>query len=52
MLTEVQEFNAVMNALGTGTSVLPSVVVSLGTGSKPTEQVEISYCNPTANYLH
>lgn len=28
-----------MNALGTGSSVVPSVVVSLGTGCKPTEQV-------------
>jgi hypothetical protein len=40
VLTEIQEYNAVMNALGAGDNIVkPTVVVSLGTGSKPTEQV-------------
>ena len=39
VLTEMQEYSAVLNALGAGGAVQPSVVVSLGTGYKPTEQV-------------
>ncbi|XP_046439390.1 85/88 kDa calcium-independent phospholipase A2-like isoform X1 [Daphnia pulex] len=39
VLTEIQEYNSVMNALGAGSSVQPMLVVSFGTGCKPTEQV-------------
>lgn len=39
VLTEIQEYNSVMNALGAGSSTPPMLVVSLGTGCKPTEQV-------------
>lgn len=40
MLTEIQEYNSVINALGAGTGIQPMLVVSLGTGCKPTEQVK------------
>ena len=40
VLTEIQEYSAVMNALGLPENVQkPTVVVSLGTGLKPIEQV-------------
>jgi len=40
VLTEIQEYSAVMNALGLHENVQkPTVVVSLGTGLKPIEQV-------------
>ena len=40
VLTEIQEYNAVLSALGSGHKVSkPSMVVSLGTGAKPTEEV-------------
>ena len=39
VLTEIQEYGAVLNALGTVAPVQPTVVVSLGTGCKPAEQV-------------
>ena len=40
VLTEMQEYNAVMNALGSPENIQkPTVVVSLGTGLKPMEQV-------------
>ena len=38
-LTEIQEYNSVINALGAGTTIQPKLVVSLGTGCKPTEAV-------------
>lgn len=41
VLTEIQEYNSVMNALGAGSSAQPMLLVSLGTGCKPTEQVII-----------
>lgn len=41
MLTEIQEHGAVLNALGAGGAVQPTVVVSLGTGCKPAEQVQL-----------
>ena len=43
VLTEVQEYNAVLNALGATNSVQPMIVVSLGTGSKPTQTVDIAF---------
>lgn len=41
VLTEIQEYNSVMNALGAGTPIQPMIVVSLGTGCKATEPVNI-----------
>lgn len=39
VLTEIQEYNSVMNALGAAIPIQPVIVVSLGTGCKVTESV-------------
>lgn len=51
VLTEVQEYNSVVNALGAGSTTQPMIVVSLGTGCKPTEQVIIKLSCYTLKFL-
>lgn len=51
-MTEIQEYNSVMNALGAGSSVQPMLVVSFGTGCKPTEQVRNSRSKNNCNVLN